>query len=400
MRYCLPALCTLVLALPASAQDDPPPQDDTVQSTLNAFNPTITVFSNALWRLDNKHVREVRDGEVIDKDDKFLFRETEVDFRAAVDPYVDAVMIASFEQEVPGEFEAEVEEGYGVIKSLPVSFWEDPPLGTTIKVGRFLGAVGRQNRLHTHDMPQSQRGLAFEHFIGEHPYIVNGASATGFLPWFSDESTLTYTLEAVQGGGWEFAEDGTNRPAYTANLSYFTTFADEHDLEITPIAWYGNNDDRGKRQASLYSLDVLYKWSPLQEGAWHSIVLAGQAYYGSRELDDSFDDMGMLLEAAHTERAFGWFAYGQYQFDRRWYAGIRYDQVQAWTDVDGTHHREDMRQRVNPYVSWYVSEFFRLRAGYEHTFSDFKEDDDLKTFLLEINLVFGAHPPHPYWVNQ
>lgn len=358
------------------AQAAPPPP-----RTQNEFNPTITVFSDLLWRLDNKDVVEIEDdGTVIRKDDKFLLRETEVDFRAAIDPYADGVFILALEQEVPGEFEVDVEEGYVRIKSLPFGPWEEPPLGTKIKVGRFLTSMGRQNRLHTHDLAQPQRGLTVENFLGEHPYIGNGISAESFLPL-----NLQMTLEALQGGGFVMGENGTDRPTYIANLSWFDTLAEAHDVEIAGIALYGSNDEEGRRQVQLYSLDVLYKWS--------SLLFSGQVFYGSGEFEEDTDADG-FIDTSGTNRAWGYFAYAQLQLDRRWYAGLRYD----WTE--SLANREDETRRLTPYVSLYVSEFFRLRAAYEYTSSDIPADDDLHTFLLQVTVVFGAHPPHPYWVNR
>lgn len=361
------------LILLVQAQQAPP-------KTQNEFNPTITVFSDILWRLDNKDVIEIEDnGDIIRKDDKFLLRETEVDFRAAIDPFADGVFILALEQEVPGEFEVDVEEGYVRIKSLPFGPWEEPPLGTRIKVGRFLAAAGRQNRLHTHDLPQPQRGLTVENFLGEHPYIANGASAEAFLPL-----DLQLTFEALQGGGFEMAEDGADRPAFIANLSWFGTFADAHDVEIAAIALYGSNDEEGRRQVHLYSLDVLYKGP--------SLLLSGQVFYGSGEFEEDTDGDG-FIDLTGTNRAWGYFAYGQYKFDKRWYAGLRYD----WTEY--LENRADEARRITPYVSLYVSEFFRFRVAYEFTDSDVKDDDDLHTFLFQLTVVFGSHPPHPYWVN-
>ena len=47
-----------------------------------------------------------------------------------------------------------------------------------------------------------------------------------------------------------------------------------------------------------------------------------------------------------------------------------------------------------------MSEFFRARLSYEHLTSDLDEEDGRNTFLLEVNVVFGAHPTEPFWVNK
>jgi hypothetical protein len=378
--------------LEKKVQDQPADPGTGVRS--NLLNPSITVFGDILWRLDNKDVVEEEDGELISKDDKFLLRETEVDFRASIDPYADGVLIIALEQEIPGEYEVEVEEGYLVIKSLPFGFWEEPPLGIKIKMGRFLTSIGRQNRLHTHDLPQPQRGLTYENFIGEHGYIANGASIEAFLPSFGD-SALTLTVELLQGGGWVLGEEGTDRPAFLANLSWFNTFGDEHHVDLAFIAHYGSNDEEGRRQTQFYSVDFLYKWRPLREGDTNSIVFAGQIFYGMQEFGSVEDpDNPPELLPSGTNRAFGWFAYAQYQFDRRWYVGLRYD----WTE--SLEDREIESWRINPYVTCYISEFFRARLAYEYTNSDDDEEDKLHTLLLQVTFVFGSHPPHPYWVTN
>jgi len=379
-------LSIALLTLLGAAQDPKP--HAAPAKPQNEFNPTITVFSDALWRIDNKDVVEVEDGEIIAKDDTFLLREVEIDFRAAIDPYADGVVVLAAHQEVPGEYEMDIEEGYVRIKSLPFGPWEEPPLGTRIKVGRFLTAVGRQNRLHTHDLPQPQRGLTYEHFIGEHPFIGNGASAEMFLPL-----DLQFTFEALQGGGWELAENGTERPQFVGNLAWFTTVADEHDLEVTGIATYGSNDEEGRRQVQLLSLDVLYAWKPARGGEARSLVVAGQVFYGSGEFEEDTDGDD-IIDLTGRNRGFGYFAYAQYQLDRRWYVGIRYD----WTEYLGDRARDVAR--ITPYLTCYVSEFFRLRVAYEFTSSDVEEDDDLHTFLFQVTAIFGTHPAHPYWANH
>jgi hypothetical protein len=52
------------------------------------------------------------------------------------------------------------------------------------------------------------------------------------------------------------------------------------------------------------------------------------------------------------------------------------------------------------YASYYTTEFLRFRLGFEHRQSDFAEQNDINTILLEINFVFGSHPTEPYWVNR
>ena len=139
----------------------------TSANPLTVLNPRLTVVGDFLWRFDDRKVFLDNDPANPRIDDTINMREVELDLRASVDPFVEAVGVLSLESEVPGEFEASVEEFYAVVKSLPLPLWETPPLGTKIKVGRFRTEFGLNNKSHTHDLPQSDRPLALVEFLGE-----------------------------------------------------------------------------------------------------------------------------------------------------------------------------------------------------------------------------------------
>src|SRR5258706_5678048 len=91
----------------------------TSANPFTVLNPTVTVSGDFLWRVDDRKVWTDHDplnGDPID--DTINMPEVEVDFRASVDPFVDAVAVISVGSEVPGTFGVDVEEFYAVIKSL------------------------------------------------------------------------------------------------------------------------------------------------------------------------------------------------------------------------------------------------------------------------------------------
>ena len=355
---------------------------------LNAFNPRITVFGNGLLRLDDRNVYTEDDGDFERAGSRFRLRETEVDLQAAIDPYADGVLVTAFEQEPTGDFETSVEEGYAVVKQVP--FLEVMPLGLNLKLGRFRSEFGRLNRLHTHDLPQSTRPLAVKTFLGNEGSIADGASARLLLPTFlDDESAWELTTQVVQGGDVEVASD-QNAANVLANLRWSRGFGDAHYADLAGIFDWGRTNDGGGGNAFTYSLDGLYKWKPPRAGAWRSALLGGQLFYSDRTVRT-----GVPGGPRHRSVSpFGYFVFGQYQLDRRLYAGVRWD----WTqNIDDTDVR---RMAVHPYATYYFSEFLRFRLGYEHRWSQNNGQDDLNTVFGEFNFVFGSHPPHPYWVNQ
>jgi hypothetical protein len=342
----------------------------------NVFNPSLTVVGNGLYRWDDRNVL-TEEGDRIDR--RFWLREVELDMRAAVDPFADGVAIVAVEAEAPGVYEAIVEEGYVVVKSLPVAFLERPPLGLKLRVGRFFTETGRVNRLHTHDLPWPLRPLAVEEFLGEEGSAGDGASAQLFLPFpFDDESAVELTAQLVTGGALRVSEEGTNAPGVVSNLRWFRTFARAHHVDVAGIVHWG----RGAADEAVWlaSGDALYKWKPLRGGEFRSFVLGGQVFWAR--------------PAPQRPRPWGFFAWTQVQPWRSVYLGIRYDDTESVLDP------ENRRRAASGFLSWYPSEFLRLRAGYERRWSDQPEEDGRDSVLVDVNFVFGAHPTEPFWVNR
>jgi len=349
------------------------------------LNPRITVVGDFLWRFDDKKVFVDNDPAEPRIDDTINMREVELDLRASVDPYVDGVAILSVGSESPGQFDASVEEFYGVIKSLPLPLWETPPLGTKIKVGRFRTEFGLNNKLHTHDLPQTDRPLVVEEFLGFEGQIANGVSTQSFLPSPGD-TALELTLQVLSGGSAPISEQN-NRLSYLANLNFFVPIGDEHSLNVAAIGFYGVDDHDLGHQSRVASLDLLYKWKPTRQGEYESLLFGGQLFYGSHEFADAFG-------VGQRTHPFGYTVFAQYQVSARLYAGIRWDHTEALTD-DTT-----WRRKISPYLTWYTTEFFRARFTYEHTFSELPRENRLDSVFVELVIVFGAHPPEPFWVNK
>lgn len=362
---------------------EPPPQ----QVIPGALNPAISVIGNFLGRTDDQEVFNEEGDEI---DDKLNLRETEIDFRVPVDPYADGVLILAFESEFPGEFEAGVEEGYVNIKKLP--FVEQNPLGLRLKIGRFRPAFGRTNILHTHDLPTSFRPLPAEEFLGEEGFVQQGISGSIYIPTPWDESaSLDATLEIMDGGDIALSPQTESRLSYLGHLRYFRTFQGGHDTEI---GWstYFHPSGNGVRAATAHGIDFMYRWKPFRQGLYKSFLVGGEFFYAPNvaadpEAEEEFQFTGDSTPVGYT-------AFTQWQFNRRVYAGLRFDQTDVLLSPD-------LRRRsITPYVSYYFSEFLRFRINYEHRWSDLIEEDGRNSLLFELNWVFGSHPPEPYWVNK
>ena len=352
------------------------------QVSYNSFNPAISVVANFLARADSKTVFIDESTRV---DNRFNLREAEIDLRVPVDPFADAVLIMSLESETPGEFEVGIEEGYVNVKKLP---FMASPLGLKFQVGRFRPAFGKLNLLHTHDLPTSLRSLPTEEFLGEEGFIQQGVSADFFVPspW-SVNTALNARLQVLSGGDIAVSPDSRNKLAYVGNLRWFQALGDAQTVDVGWSSyWHPGNDDGSI--VRLHAVDFMYRWKPLRQGQWRSYLLGGEFM---------FSDRSPARESAASGRAkrpFGVSVFTQWQLDRRKYVGVRGDYTKARVNPGLK------RRSLTPYLSYYFSEFLRLRLNYEHRWSDFLDEDGRNSVFVELNWIFGAHPPEPFWVNK
>ncbi|MBI4428952.1 MAG: hypothetical protein HY562_07520 [Ignavibacteriales bacterium] len=351
------------------------------------FNPRTTIFLNVAGRSDNLSVLDAAGEAKIDN--RPFLRTIEMDFRAPVDPYAEAVAIVSIENEAGTGFAVDPEEAYGLLKRLPIL--ESAPLGMKLKIGKFRVPLGVNNRLHMHDLPWTTRPLVISKFLGtEHgEFFESGFNPVGvdidfFLPNPIPGTTLEMNIDFVKSGDLALSEGHeVNQPAYIGHLNLSRDWENEH-LVILGASGYLES---GPTSSSLLGLDLTYKWSPSEGRASRSFVVGGEIFFGKHTIEDS-------LSTQLTTRPYGWFGYLQYQLSYWLYLGSRYDWIQEPTD------ESLVTKSWSLYASYYTTEFLRFRLGFERRQSDIPGINNMNTILLEVNFVFGSHPTEPYWVNR
>ncbi len=351
------------------------------------FNPRTTAFINFAARTDSKTAFNA-DGSVEINDRPFL-RSVEIDFRAPVDPYAEAVAILSLEDEAGTGFAIDPEEVYGLLKQLPIL--ESAPLGLKVKIGKFRAPFGVNNRLHLHDIPWITRPLSVARFLGsEHgEFFESGFNPIGadfdfFLPSPIPGTTLEMNIDVVKSGDLGLSQgEAGKQPAGLAHVTLSADWKNEHIFVLGGSAYR----ETGLPSTELFGLDVTYKWAPSEERTSRSVVLGGEALFGRRSFIDS-------LQGQITIRPRGWYAYAQIQLSYWLYCGARYDWVEE-PAAQGVTTRS-----IGAYASYYTTEFLRFRIGYEHRSSGDPVLNGLRSGFFEVNFVFGSHPTEPYWVNR
>ena len=360
-------------------------------TSLNLLNPQLTAFLNGATRFDDREVLTPGGTRI---DDRLFMRTMELEFRAAVDPYADAVAILAIEDEAGEGFSADLEEGYVILKRLPIL--ERAPLGLKLKLGRYRAPIGSANRIHMHDLPWTTRPLPISRLLGtengeffESGFNPVGVDAEVILPTIIDGAVMELNADVVDGGNIAIAGDGHRHPGYLGHYNLFFTVRDTHDFNLGASGYY----EAGKYRSGLLGADFLYKWKPLAAGEFHSVVLGGELLWADRRFAlDTDGDAMPDTDARATPLA--WYAFAQVQLSWHVYLGGRYDYAQDIVDD------KIATQVAAGYLSYYTSEYLRFRLGYEHRWSDVPADDGVNSIMAEINVVFGSHPTEPYWVNR
>jgi len=341
-----------------------------LQSTLNAFNPRMSVFGDFTGR-----VSLVDDPPEPEIENEFNMREVELDLRADVDPFSKAVFILALEREAStDEYAIDVEEGYVTLETLPWNFRG--------QIGRWRQRFGQANRIHLHDLMQIDYPIAMRDFLGDEGLIGDGAALMWLAPGIPLElqtTVLNGTDPTILGGADSNYPAFLQRAELTLDLPFSTigAFGASHLL--------GFNDDAHSRMTQLIGGDVTLMWKPT---AQRSVVLQSELYYLQKENGDG----------ARGDYALGGYSSVQLQPFQQWYFGARYD----WSDY-GQQIEDNDTWAISGYITYYTTEFLRFRLGYQHEESRTsipggRNDNDI--LQLQVVFIIGSHPVEPFWVNR
>lgn len=347
------------------------------------FNPNIAVIGDFIGSHSSN-----RSNDALNRVD---VREVELDMRAAVDPRADGVLILAFERDAENpvfpegeplegpESSVNIEEAYLFLHDFGV-----PNL--TAKVGRFNVRFGRQNVLHLHDLPTSDPSLVNQAFLSPEALTDGGISLSYLLPVSGtggEAVELIGELLAGEGAGSESAtltgDIKVDSPGFNFHALWNTNLSPEWNLELGGSFLTAPRGPDNSQRANLYGLDATFlRRDPT--GGFRNTILQSEFIFGDLDQEDG-----------GSNQSWGTYLLAQQQLNRDWYLGLRLDYTQDPNDEDSEVYG------FSPYVSWYWSEFLRLRLQYQYKTGDVRTENNL---FFQVTWLFGAHPPHPYWSMQ
>jgi hypothetical protein len=341
------------------------------QRSLQALNPEISVTGDIFARLDPDHAGE----------DNFFPREFELSLVSALDPFSRAKVFMSLhepggelapfgeEEHAHGDPEFGVEEGY--------LEWVNIPGGLGLTLGRFYQHLGTLNRWHSHALYFQSRSLPHLAFVGEEPLAQTGVSLYWLLPverfgtwqaWFEVTRAANESL---------FGE--SKKPSYLGHLNAFWDLSPSLDLDLGISAVAGQYQDPDlQHDQHLFNVEGALTWRPPGRAGYREAVLRGGIMVR---------DPGRGPAEVTPSRAMGIWSLAEVRVGQQWLVGARYD----W--VENPEDSEETAWLVSPTLTWWQSEYVRVRAEYDVLGRIGGNEGQL---LLQVTFAMGPHKHEKY----
>ena len=305
--------------------------------------------------------------------DRLAVREMELVIGQEVDPYGrfdSTITFSDFE-------DVEVEEAY-------VTYW-DLPWDLQLRAGRMRPKIGKANLLHRDQLDTVDEPLVIQRYLGIEGLFKTGVELSRFLPKPASWWTPELTLGAMEGG---VGEDGAlfgstrRRLSFYAHLKNFFEISDSSDFELGLTYLMGSQDDDGRFEVNTLGVETTYH-RYFSEG--RRLKLQSELYAQDRRESFAFDDDGFVID--YRGHPFGFYSLLDYRINTRWGIGARIDYVEPVSNPPWNPHHED--RGYSTYVTFYQSEFARLRLQYERVELANGDEDDM--FFLQGTYSLGVH---------
>jgi len=388
----------------------------------------------------------------------FTVQGVELSLSGAVDPYFRGNVNVLFSLDAAGESFLELEEAWLETISLPADlqlragqffteFGRQNPthphawafVDAPLVNGRFLGPDGLRNpgaRL-SWLMPTPFYSELFCSLQNSH-----GETASSFRGGGHSHAGE----EETEGLPFAFRHNENDRGVRNMDdLLYTVRYAASVDLSDAQTALLGasaafgpnNSGELGTdTRTEIYGVDVFWKWKSVNHQAgfpfvsWQTEAMLRRFEAGSFDWDEEgnggdadangFPDEGVIVDPAGAAPAvlpaerladYGFYSQVLYGFRRGWVAGLRFDYVSGdrgdyensgllladnaggGTPV-GRDPLRNMRWRLSPNLTWYPSEFSKIRLQYNY--DDRRDIGVDHSVWLQFEFLLGAHAAHKF----
>jgi hypothetical protein len=198
-------------------------------------------------------------------------------------------------------------------------------------------------------------------------------------PWIFLEATG----EAYFGTNEVFTANKRGDLTYVGHLRGYHDITESANIDLGGSYARGHNDaglingvDFGRFVTNLWGVDATVRWRPLQRAIYRSFLGRSEVIWSRRE------------QVGGTQQSMGYYASGDYQFARRWFAGVRLDR----SDLADDASLDDSGQSLT--LTYWPSEFSQIRGQFRRT--RYAEESTAYELLFQFMFSIGAHGAHPF----
>ncbi len=293
------------------------------------------------------------------------------------------------------------------------------PYGLGLKVGQFFADFSRLGKLHSNELPFTDRPVALEAILGgetkargvEFSWVPPTHRRTRFTVGAVDqigaETAVTGVFETLNGEESDLFSSKSDRSFH--DLTWYTRAQTGFDLSdglsLSLGADFARGTDAGTRQ--LASCDFLLTWAPDSTGD-DRLEVGGEFLHGNNAGTFASDALFVGSPSHGSSTANGAYIYAQYRLGKQWEPGIRYDwfRPETWSETDsnangiadGLARSTSTLNVVSAYLTCHLNETNRLRfevSRFQGDSGSFDGRDGDWVSYLQWTVILGD--PHSHY---
>ncbi len=394
---------------PAPSTAWSPTQPLTIARAGSAYmNISFDALMDFGWSTDSDPSRFLELGDHDPVNRGFSLRNAEMVFDGAVDPYFKGFANIVLKLDQNNETSIELEEAYLLSTALPANL--------QVKGGQFFANFGRQNPQHPHQWAFVDEPLILTRTFGPDGLRNIGAQ----LSWLAPTAFYTEaSLGVLNGqGGTAFSFRNPGEPdvngilrvhgrqtvdlhlrgpgdlLYVPRLSSSFDLTDQQTLVLGVSGAFGPNETGTDTRTEIYGVDLYWKWKAANAQAGFPFVSwQTEALY--QRFDAAADPLAPVPLPAETLKDWGFYSQVLWGFKQRWVAGLRGEYVNG---NEGAYDPHDVfrgeRTRISPDLTFYPSEFSKLRLQYNYDKGEFF--GTAHSVWMQVEFLLGSHGAHKF----
>ncbi len=284
--------------------------------------------------------------------------------------------------------------------------------GANLDIGRFRQAFGTVNRWHEDALDQVLYPVALRRIFGEEGLNQTGASLDWTLPNWG-QIHQEFILQVTNGENEALFEGDTlGTPSVLFHYKNYRDLSDSSYLEWGLSGLFGWNDEwdiqtgadttthRDALGTRVFGVDVAYLWEPIDRALYRNVEWRSEFYFLNRDL------LALDGSGRDTINAWGAYSYLQSKVARNWILGVRLD----YFEPDSKDYAETAdlslapiaytsgnphRWQIGPYVTWWQSEWVRIRTEYDYAWGHGMEPDE-HILWGQATFAIGPHKHERY----